>query len=109
MRFVGNGREHRSDQVGIGWKGKIFLGAGADGIHGAPGIGSDSAGDHRGANALRGEGAHQQADIEGHIAHDEVRAVALAKLRKPLIDAVRVHDFRALIHGDFCRRAKLAS
>src|SRR5205814_10718183 len=72
------------------------------------GVGSDAAGDHRRADAFGGERAHQQADIEGDIAHDEVRAIALAKHGEPLLDAVRMRDFRAFLHGDLDCRAELA-
>ena len=107
MGFIGHRRQHRGDQFGIGGQGQIFLGAGADGVHGAAGVGADAAGHHRGADAFGGKAAHQGADVERHIAEDQVGADAAAQGRQGLLDVARMGDLGALVHGDFGGEADL--
>ncbi len=106
--FIGDGRQHRGDQLGIGRQRQVFLGARADGVHGAARIGADAAGDDRRADALGREAAHQVADVALDVAQHQVRANAAAQGRHALFDVGRMRDFRAAIHGDLGCRAELA-
>ena len=77
--FVGHRRQHRGDQFGVGGQGQIFLGAGADRVHRAAGVGADAAGHHRGADALGRDGRDQGADVQRHVAEHQVGARAAAQ------------------------------
>ena len=52
--------------------------------------------------------AHQRADVEQHVAQDEVGALAAAQAGEALLDVVRVRDLGAAIHRDLGRRSDLA-
>ena len=108
MGFVGHRRQHGGDQFGIGGQGQIFLGAGADRIHRAAGVGADAAGHHRGADAFRRQAAHQCADIQGDVAEHQVCAGAAAQRIQRLFDGDRMGDFRPPVHRDLGGRADLA-
>ena len=77
--FVGHRGQHGGDQFGIGGQRQIFLGAGADRVDRAARIGADAAGDHRGADALGREAAHQRADVQRDVAQHQVGARAAAQ------------------------------
>ncbi len=108
VALVGDGGEHGCDQLGVGRQRQVFLGAGADRVDGAARIGADATGHDRRADALAGQPAHQQADVERDVAEDEVGAVAAAQRRQALLDVERVDDLGAARHRDLGGRADLA-
>ena len=108
MRFIGHGGEHGGDQFRIGGQGQIFLGAGADRVHGAARVRADAAGDHRGADAFRRQALDQGADVQGHVAEHQIGARPTAQTVQRLLDRDGVGDFCAPVHGDLGRRADLA-
>src|SRR6185503_19108424 len=70
--FVGHGRKNSGNQFRLGRQGKIFLGAGADGIHRPAGVGADAAGHDRSADAFGRQTAHQGSDFQADIAEHQV-------------------------------------
>ena len=76
---VGDRGQHRGDQLGLGRQGDEFLGAGADGVGGAAGVGADAAGHHRRADALGLEAAISAAMSSVVVDDQQVGARAAAQ------------------------------
>ena len=94
---VGDGGEHRRDQLGIGRQRDVFLGAGVDGGDRRARVVAHAAGDDRHRDALGVETAHQVADVERDIDHQQVGAAAGAQHVERLLDRLGVGDARALV------------
>ena len=82
VALLGDRLEHRGDQLGVGRQRDVFLGAGLDGADRGAGIGADAAGHHRHADALRRQAVDQAGDVELHVHHHQVGALAGAQRRQ---------------------------
>ena len=106
---VGDGREHRGDQIRIGRQRDVFLGAGMDGAHRGARVVADAAGDDRHMDALGVERGDQVADVDGDVDHQQVGAAAGAQHGERLLVAFGVGDVGALVHRDLARDGELAA
>ena len=106
---VGDGREHRRDQLGVGRQRDVFLGAGVDGVDRGARVIGDAAGDDRHVDALGVEPRHQVADVEGDVDHQQIGAAAGAQHGERLLVVLGVGDRCALVHRDLARGGELAS
>ena len=95
-RVVGDGGEHGGDQLGIGRQRDVLLGAGVDGGDRGAGVVAHPAGDDRHRDALGLEAAHQVADVERDVDHQQVGAAAGAQHVERLLDGLGVGDAGAL-------------
>ena len=105
---VGDGREHGSDQFRIGRQRDVFLGAGLDGGDGGASVGRSAARDYRRMDVLGFEPAHQLADIDGDVDHEQIGAAAGAQDGERLGVAGGVRDGSALVHRQLGRCRQLA-
>ena len=107
--IVGNGGEHRGDQIGIGRQRDVFFRAGMDGVDRGARVVGDAAGDDRHVDALGVESRHQVADVEGDVHHQQVGAAAGAQHGERLLVAFGVSDAGALVHRELGRGGELAA
>jgi hypothetical protein len=104
---VGDRRQHRSDHLGLGRQRDIFLGAGMNGRDRRTGVVLGAAGDDRHLDVLGFEAEHQIADVDCDIDHQEIGAFAGSQHRHGGLDALRMGDGRALVHGNLGRGGEL--
>ncbi len=104
---VGDGREHRRDQLGIGRQRDVFLGAGVDRRDGGARVGTGPAGDDRHVDVLVLEPRHEVADIDRDVDHQQVGAAPRAQDAKGLLDVFGMGDGRALLHRELGREGEL--
>jgi hypothetical protein len=108
-RIVGDRGQHRRDQLRIGRQRDVLLGAGMNrGDRGAR-VGRGAASHDRHMNVLGFEPAHQFANGDGDVHHQQIGAAAGAQHGQPLRDVGGVSDGRALLHGELGRGGELAA
>ena len=105
--FLGHGLEDRSDEFGIGRQRDVFLGARLDGAHRRLGVGADTVGDDRNADALVLERFDESRDVEFHVDHDEIGALPRPREFKGGARVRRMADLGAMIEGDLAGRSNL--
>ena len=105
---VGDGSQHRGDQFRVRRQRNVFFGAGLNGGDRGAGVGRGAAGDDRRMDMFGFQCAHQVADGDGDIDHQEVGAAPGAQHRHRLRDVGGVGDRRALVHRELGRGGELA-
>ena len=82
---IGDGGQHRRDQLRIGRQRDVFLGAGMDGAHRGAGIVGHAAGDDRHVDAFGIEPVDQVADVQIDVDEQQVGAAPGAQHRQRLL------------------------
>jgi hypothetical protein len=96
------------DELRIRGQRDIFLGAGPDGFDGGIRVVAGTAGDDRQADAFGFQALDQAADVEAHIAHHQVRALAGAQRVQGRFDIFGMGNFRPAGNGNLAGGADLA-
>ena len=106
--IVGDGGEHRRDQLGIGRQRDVFLGAGMDRGDRGAGVGSRCRRRRSERGCARLEPRDQVADVDRDVDHQQVGAAAGAQHGQRLSMRLGVGDVGALVHRDLGRGGELA-
>ena len=107
-RVVGDGGEHRRDQLGIGRQRDVFLGAGVDRGDRGAGVVLDAAGDDRHVDVLELEPRDQVADVDRDLDHQQVGALPERSTASAWSMRFGVGDGGAAVHRDLGRGGELA-
>ncbi len=108
VAFLRHRLEHGGDHLGVGRQRQIFLGAGPDGADRGGGIGADAAGDDRDVDALLTQAVDHPRDVELHVHHEEIGALARAQRDERLFDVVDMGDGGAARERDLAGGADIA-
>ena len=100
--------QYGGDQFGIRGQGDIFLGARFDRAHRRIGIVADAASDDRNEDALQLQTLDHPRDVELHVHHQQIGALAGAQRAEAMLDIVRMGDGRAAIERDLAGGAEMA-
>ena len=98
--LLGDGGEHRGDQRGVGRQRDVLLGAGADRLDRQGGVGADAAGHHRDRDALVFQGLDQGADLDAHVNHEQIRALAGTQRAERAGNVIDMRDLGAALERD---------
>jgi len=107
-RLAGDSGDHSGDQLGVGGQGDVFLGAGADGIHGRRGVALGAAGDHGNDETLGLEPGDQPGNVHHYVDQHQVGAAPGAERGERDLDGGRVGNLGAAIHGELGGGGELA-
>ena len=106
--FLGHGFQDGGNQVRARRQGYVFLGSGADGPDRRLGVVADATGDDGQRNPFRFQGFDESADIERHVDHHQVGALADSQRRQAGIRGVYLFDPGAALNSDLAGGADLA-